>query len=225
MKMKKYLKIIGISLVLGLFGHGARAQYYAIANQLPNLITPALSGGLNYKGYVEASYLKGLGNKKLDIINVSTSQGFKYRDWLFMGVGIGVDVAMSHPNNNFVPTDRPNQFLNNGIKTGVMIPLFTDFRFNIGNQSKTSFYADLKLGASFLVGNRYLEVGDGYLSSQQYFYLKPSVGVRIPVNPKNSKQAFNVGVTYQLLTSNYWYNDWSRGITINALGVTAAYEW
>lgn len=223
--MKKYLKILCLAVLMAIASFSARAQYYAIANQLPNMITPALRGGMNYKGYVEASYLRGLGNKKIDIINVSTSQGFKYRDWFFMGVGLGVDIALSHPNEGFKPTDQPNQFYNNSVKTGVMIPLFTDFRFNFGNQASTSFYADVKLGASFLVGNRYLEVGDGYLSSQQYFYLKPSVGVRVPVNPKNSKQAFNVGITYQLLTSNYWYNNWSSGISINALGVTAGYEW
>lgn len=221
--MRKYLKVLLVNVFLLSIAFGVKAQYYSIANQLPGLIRPALSGSFNYKGYVEASYLTGLGNKKIDIVDISTSQGFKYSNWLYMGVGLGVDIAMAHQNDNGI-WNSPNDFYNKGVKTGVMIPLFTDFRFNFGNQSKASFFADVKLGASFLVGNNYIEVGDGYLTSQQYFYLKPSLGVRIPVNKNNSKQAFNVGVTYQLLTSNYWYNSY-RSVTINALGVVAAYEW
>ena len=223
--MKKYLKIACLSLTLLTIGFPMKAQFYSIANQLPNMITPALSGAFNYKGYVEASYLTGLGNKKIDIVDISTSQGFKYSNWLYMGVGLGVDIAMGRTEGKLENDYNQSPYYQNLTKTGVMVPVFTDFRFNLGNESKASFFADVKLGASFLMGNNYLEAGDGYLTSRQYFYLKPSLGVRIPTNSKNPKQAFNVGVTYQLLTSNYWYYYGNGSATINALGVVAAYEW
>lgn len=217
--MKKYL----ISLLLGVTAivtpQTSKAQFYQIANQLPSLISPALSGSFNYKGFVEASYLAGLGNVSSDFVGISTSQGFKYRSWFFMGVGIGVDVAMSHT--------KEGAYKPSGMgftSTAVMVPVFTDFRFNIGNQTKASFYADLKLGASFLMGNKYLAINNGYLSNRQYFYFKPSVGVRIPLG-SSGKQGMNVGVVYQLLTSNYWYNNYNSNPTLNSLGVMVGFDW
>ena len=50
------------------------------------------------------------------------------------------------------------------------------------------------------------------------------MGVRIPVSKNNPKQAFDIGVTYKLLTSNYW-SRWQRNVTLNSIGVTAAFEW
>lgn len=214
--MKKYLKQLLIVAILSVPAT-AGAQFYQIANQIPNMLSPALSGSLNYKGYVEASYLAGLGSDKVSFAGLSTSQGFKYRNWFFMGVGLGVDVAMGNAGETYYYP--PNSGYE---KTGVMVPVFTDFRFNIGNQAKSSFYADVKLGASFLMGNNYLLVGDSYLTNREYFYLRPSVGVRIPLKSNSGKMAVNVGVTYQLLTANYY----SRGSsTVNALGGTIGLEW
>lgn len=223
--MKKYLK--HFLLIAFLFcGYSiSNAQFYQIANQLPGLIRPALAGGLNYKGYLDVSYLKGLGSRQVDFVNISTSQGFKYRDWFYMGVGIGVDIAMSHTNDNFGsgPSYPGSNWAKGYRTTGVMIPIFTDFRFNIGNQQKASFYIDARLGASFLMGDKFLAVADGYITNREYFYLKPSVGASIPLKA-GSKQAIDVGVTYQLLTSNYWYN-YGGNTTLNALGATVAFEW
>lgn len=224
--MKKlYSILLTIAFAMGICVPSARAQYYEIANQIPQLITPALLGGMRYKGFAEAKYIKGIGNHNVDFLGFSTSQGLKYADWFFMGVGIGVDVVFSHANNNVdwagVPAFDQGY---NTTTTGVMLPLFTDFRFNLGNQQKASFFIDLKLGCSFLVGKDYLRVDNGYLSSQEYFYLRPSLGVKIPVNKENLKQAVNVGVSYQLLTSNYW-NSYYSDVTLNGLGVDVSFEW
>lgn len=225
--MKKYTCII-LTAILSVIGCGkASAQFYEIANQLPQLIQPALVGGFNYKGFVEAKYIKGIGNYNADFLGVSTSQGFKYSNWFFMGVGIGVDVVFSNSDDDgaaLARTSAPGYDNRNIISTGVMIPIFTDFRFNIGNTTGPSFFADIKLGCSFLCSNSYLRIGNGYLSSQQYFYLRPSLGVRIPVNKQNTKQAVNIGASYQLLTSNYW-NSYYSNITVNGLGVDVSYEW
>lgn len=225
--MKNLLRSVIIIAASVLGCSAASAQYYEIANQLPGLIRPALTGGLNYKGYVDANYIKGLGDRNVDFLGVSTSQGFKYADWFFMGVGIGVDVVFSHTDEDYGDwgnVDAPGLEEHGTTSTGVMIPLFTDFRFNIGKTTSASFFIDLKVGCSFLVGRDYLSVDNGYLTSQQYFLLRPTLGVRIPVNKEKPSRAFNVGITYQLLTSNYW-SRWNQNVTLNGLGANISYEW
>lgn len=224
--MKKTLLSTLAALIVSIFSaNTAAAQFYEIANQLPGLIQPALSGSMNYKGYVEAHYLKGVGTYNADFVGGSTSQGFQYKSWFFMGVGIGVDGLLSHVTSTPDYGDiSPDYTYENSRSSAVMVPIFTDFRFTIGNQQKIGLYIDLKVGCSFLTGKDYVRVNNGYLTSQQYFYLRPSLGLRIPTNSKNEKQAVTVGINYQLLTSNYW-NRWSNDITLNSIGVALAYEW
>lgn len=107
-----------------------------------------------------------------------------------------------------------------------MIPVFSNFRFNIGDQSSVSAFIDLKIGAAWLIGTPYLRLHDAYVTNSTRFYCKPTVGVRIPVNARNSNQAFNIGLTYQLLTADDDYY-WSPGgnVTLNSFGVTLGYEW
>lgn len=226
MRISRPAIISSLTALLLLLPMKAEAQYYEIANQAVNMLRPALSGSLNYKGFISAGYLKGIGQYNADVLNFSTSQGFTYSSWFYMGVGAGVDVLFSHTDNDFGNWTNPDPeyTLHGSTATGCMIPLFTDFRFNIGKPQSAAFYIDVKVGCSFLVGKDYLRVNDGFITSQQYFYLRPSLGVRIPTNSKNTKQAFDIGVDYQLLTSNYW-NSWNRNVTLNALGVNIAYEW
>ena len=216
-----------IVALLALAGTGtASAQLYEIANQLPSLISPALSGSLNYKGFIEAGYSKTLGHYDADFLEISTSQGFRYSNWFYMGVGIGADILFSHKNDNWGNWDRSSGFNINhsATTTAVMLPLFTDFRFNIGGETGASFFIDLKVGCSFLLSNKYISIGNGYLTNQEYFYLRPTIGIRIPTNSKNPKQAVDLGINYKLLTSNYW-NSWNRNVTLNGIGASIAYEW
>ena len=225
--MKKYLVALAILCTLMLTSTNVSAQYYQIANQLTGLIRPALTGGLNYKGYADVSCLKGVGPRQVDFVSISTSQGFNYRSWFYMGVGLGVDIAMAHTNDGF-GNDKPphnNNWNHDYNRTGIMVPVFTDFRFNPGPRTNTSFYIDARIGAAFLMGSDYLAVADGFITNREYFYLKPSAGVRIPVN-SSGKQAVDIGVTYQLLTGNYWYDSSSPyNVTLSSLGATVAFEW
>ncbi|MDE6395348.1 MAG: hypothetical protein K2K77_08405 [Duncaniella sp.] len=210
----------------------ARAQLYEIANQLPSLLSPALSGGVNYKGFVELSGTAGVGENRVNFVGLSTSQGFKYSSWFYMGAGIGVEAAMSQGTDPrpIEPRSAQYGFFNgpqyaNSSTTRVMVPVFSDFRFDLGNQSSMSAFLDLKLGAAWIMGSRYLRVQDGYVSNGAQFYLKPTIGVRIPVSQRTSRTAFSIGVSYQLLTSdnNYYWN--SGSATLNNFGVTLSYEW
>lgn len=216
-----------LALVLG--GSSASAQYYEIANQIPNLISPILSGSFNYKGFVDVGYSRTLGNYDANFLEISTSQGFRYSDWFYMGVGLGLDVLFAEKNDQWGDGWNNNpgsdfDYNHSSTTTACMMPLFTDFRVNLGGATSTSFFIDLKIGCSFLLSDHYIAIGNGYLTNQEYFYLRPSIGVRIPTNSSNPKQAFDIGISYKLLTSNYW-NRWSRDITLNSLGATIAYEW
>lgn len=218
--------IIMIALSM-LTANNASAQLYEIANRIPSLISPALSGSFNYKGFVEAGYSKTLGHYDADFLEISTSQGFRYSNWFYMGVGIGADILFSHKNdewgNNWNDV-KGFDTRHSSTTTAVMLPLFTDFRFNIGGDTGSSFFIDIKVGCSFLLSDKYISIGNGYLTNQEYFYLRPTIGIRIPTNSSNPKQAVDIGINYKLLTSNYW-NSWSRNITLNGLGVSLAYEW
>jgi len=226
--MKKHFYASGIiAIILSMLSSlSASAQYYEIANRIPSLIQPALSGSGEYKGFIEAGYSKTLCNYDADFLELSTSQGFQYNSWFYMGVGLGVDVLFSHKNDDWGSDwENPSYGSDRGsTTTAAMIPLFTDFRFNIGGNSGASFFIDLNVGCSFLLGNKYISIGDGYLTNQEYFYLRPSIGMRIPTNSRNPKQAVDIGINYRLLTSNYW-NSWSRNITLNSIGVSLAFEW
>ena len=81
--MKRIYRLLLAVVLLGC-STAASAQYYQMANQLTNLISPALSGSFNYKGYVDFSGIAGLGTARANFFGISTVQGFKYADWFFI---------------------------------------------------------------------------------------------------------------------------------------------
>lgn len=219
------IRLTAVFAALILWSFNANAQYWQAANQLQNLITPALSGSGTYRGSVELSGLVGLGSSRLHHVEISTSQGYQYRDWFYMGAGMGVDIVRSEiGDDTYFGASSPDKSKLRNSKTGVMIPVFTDFRFNIAAGQSASVFIDLRLGASWLVGGKYLEVTDGYLTNSANFYLRPSAGVRIPVGDKKSKKAINAGLSYLLLTSgnNYWYADTQA---FSSIGASVSFEW
>lgn len=220
MIMKKIL--FSLLLVFGL-NMAANAQIYDAINTLQSVISPALSGSGRYKGYVEAGYSHTLAKYNGDFIEISTSQGYQYNSWFFMGAGLGVDVLFSHPGTHWGEGTMPPGGRGYA-KTAPMLPLFADFRFLIGNTSNISFFLDLKVGCSFLLTNKNIAIGDGFLTNNEYFFLNPAIGLRMPCNKKNPKQAVDVGVKYKLLTSNYWYN-YNNNITLQAIGAFIGFEW
>ncbi|MDE6754367.1 MAG: hypothetical protein K2J82_07130 [Muribaculaceae bacterium] len=226
--MRKFLQNIGIAgvlpLIMALVPFSGKAQYAQIVDQLPQLLSPALSGSMKYKGFVDATATFGVGNNKANFVGLSTTQGFQYSSWFFMGAGIGIDVAMLNLDANI-----PDQPLAPGMsKTKAMIPLFSDFRFNIGGTGKPSFFIDIKAGAAWLLGGSYLQLNTGALSTRTQFILRPSLGVRIPTNSQKPKQAINIGVTYQLITANNSWGYWGGSgydTTLSSIGATVGYEW
>ena len=218
--MKKKHIVLIIALLMSVVPFRATAQYTSIVNQATNMMQTALMGGMRYRGYVEASYTGGFGNLQADFVGISTVQGVQYADWFFMGAGLGVDLVYSKTDASYNGWfgDRKTR------TSGAMVPIFTDFRFNIGGNQGPSFFIDIKAGGSFLIGKNYLAIENGYINGSEYFKLKPSIGLRVPVGG-NGKRSMNLGLTYQLLTCNYWwYNNTNSG-TLNSLGATVSYQW
>lgn len=203
-----------------------RAQYYELANQLPSLLSPALSGSMNYRGFVQVHGLAGLGQARANFVGISTSQGFQYTNWFFMGVGVGIDAAIGNRDHGTY-SDSQWGYAPEGSDTRVLLPVFSDFRFDIGTGSPTTFFIDAKLGAAWLLGDGYLRLnssGSKLLSNATQFYFQPTVGLRFPVSSTNAKQAMTIGATYQLLTAgNNCYGGYST--TVSALGITVGFEW
>lgn len=216
---KRHLGLL-VAIIMTFLPFSASAQYTSIVNQAANMMQTALMGGMSYRGYVEASYTGGFGRLQADFVGISTVQGVQYADWFFMGAGLGVDLVYS---KSSIPSNEWN-FNRKVTTSGAMVPIFTDFRFNIGGNQGPSFFIDIKAGGSFLIGKNYLAVENGYINGGEYFMLKPSIGLRVPVGA-NGKRAMNLGLTYQLLTCNYWWYNNSDSGTLNSLGATVSYQW
>lgn len=208
-QLKRLILILVISLS---FTGVAKAQFYEIANQIPRLFSPALSGSFKYKGYFEASYLKGLGEERIDFVDISTTQGFRYANWMFMGVGAGVDIMLPSVD-----------FQHHNYDPAIMVPLYADFRFLIGNQSKVGVNIDLRVGAAFTFDS--FPTNNGWITNEECFYLRPSFSVRFPINKNKPKQAINVGFTYQLLISDWSGTYWDNNKDFNSIGATIGFEW
>lgn len=228
MLMKRIIKrITALAGIISMTLCGAQqasAQYWEAANQLTSLISPALSGSGAYKGSVEVMGVAGLGTNKLNQVEIATSQGYQFTSWFYMGAGLGVSVA--HRSGDEMPAYIAPY---TSKETGVMIPIFSDFRFTLPTSTKgaTTMFIDLRLGASWLCGNRPISLNDNYLDSSTNFYFRPAIGVRIPVSTSNSKQAVNIGLAYMLLTGNNgYYGGYSNGNpTLSAIGATLSFEW
>lgn len=239
MKTSRLSKIIGgaVAAAAIVFAPEASAQYTSAANQLVNVLSPILSGSGAYKGSVEVMGVAGIGANRLNHVEISTSQGYQYTPWFYMGAGIGLDLVRSE-------NDIDERYENDGTldpgyyypgsprygkkETGIMLPVFTDFRFDIAfgnNPGSSALFIDLRLGASWLLGNRYMPTENSWLRTNTQFYFRPSIGMRIPTSSQNPKQALNIGFSYLLLTSDNAYN-WSYDSpTFSAIGVGVSFEW
>ncbi len=214
------------AIVIAMSSSNITAQYFEIANQLPSLIQPALSGSLSYKGFVELSGSVGIGTNRATFAGISTTQGFQYADWFYMGVGLGIEVASASQADDHFNDKYYDYTEYSDSKTKAMVPIFTAFRFNIGQKTATSFFLDLKLGAAWLLGDSYLRMNTGAMSNGTQFYFKPTLGLRVPLIANNTRKALNIGLCYQLLTANDNYYRWQSGdVTLSNIGLSISYEW
>lgn len=211
-------KIISIFVFVAL-AFGARAQYYEMSNQLSRMLQPALSGSASYRGFVDLTGLVGFGDNRVNFAGISTTQGFQYNNWFFMGVGMGIDIARGTGDFLCGVWNEPGY-----TDTQAVLPVFSDFRFNAKIGKSSSLFIDLKLGAAWFLGSDYMALHDAVIGHGTQFLLRPTVGFSIPLNKNNPKQAFNVGLTYQLLTSESSYRNYGSP-TLNNFGATLSFQW
>ena len=182
----------------------------------------------SYKGFLEGGYLAGVGSYKVDMVDILTTHGLTFGNKLFMGVGIGATVLLSENTIDWWEkydkheSQRPST-------TSVMIPIYADIRYIFGNGGIQP-YLDFKLGASFLVSDRVLAVGDYYLDSDMTsVYFSPTFGFHIPIGGKGA--GINVGITYNLISQRTYYNNYYDyginydGAILNAIGARVQLEW
>lgn len=223
----KWKKLLVCALAVAGSYVPASAQFGEIVNGLTNVALPAIRGGAGYKGFIEGDYTQGVGAYRTNFATIATSQGYMLTNWCYIGAGVGVDLLWSTVEDGWSDdwaTQNPGYYEHSHTSTAVMIPVFTDFRFIMGDQSDAAFFLNLRFGAAFLCTDSYVQIRDGYLTNKNYFYLQPAIGVRVPVNKTKPRQAIDVGIHYRLMTSNYW-NAWQHNASINGVGLNISYEW
>ncbi|MDE7402306.1 MAG: hypothetical protein K2M87_02710 [Muribaculaceae bacterium] len=209
----------------------AHAELNDVVNGMTNIAfsdAPHPVAYTGYKGYVEANYTQGIGHLSSNFVTAATSQGAMITDNIYIGGGIGIDMMWTTIDAGwgeyFKETDKKWDW-KNSVKTAIMIPVFSDFRFVTRHSStQSSLFLNLRVGCTFLCNDRFVRIGDGLLTSKEFFYLQPSIGVRVPINRTKPRQAFDLGVHYRLMTSRYATN-WQREAAINGLGINISYEW
>lgn len=164
----------------------------------------SFSSGKGYRGFLDFGYTIGIGNfKGLGRLDLSTSHGYQFNPYFFLGAGIG-----------YQHCDKVN--------LGA-IPVFIDSRFNLMKRRITPFLG-LKAGYSFDTGNddRYQLDGPGY-----GFYFVPSVGARLILR-KNLAVNLSVGYTRQVIDyAQYLYNnggDYSDKESWDGISIKAGIE-
>lgn len=121
-----------------------------------------------YRGFVDIGYTVGLGDFDLNRINFSTSHGYQFNPYLFVGIGIGAQYF-----------DDSEEWL---------CPIFADVRCNIIKNTPLIPFIGIKGGYSFYPEDSFEDVGA---------YINPSVGAKYMISSKCAVN-LSVGYTAQL---------------------------
>lgn len=105
-----------------------------------------------YKGFVDFGYTFGIGDYSINRLEITTSHGFQFNPYIFLGGGTGL------------------HYFHESESTAM--PLFADFRVNFKKGSVVPF-AGLKTGYTFMLSDDVEDLG---------FYCAPSVGVKVMMN-------------------------------------------
>lgn len=240
MKKRFFITMFSLIAILLTGGEIATAQYRsrpvpynnrpARQSQTPSVYRDRADNSyMDYKGFIEVGYGAGLGSFRAHQVDILTTHGVSFDDW-FIGVGTGVNLLF--PNNNNLKsnsnwTSSSNRQYVNYQDNAVFIPLYVDFKYNFGDSRITPFI-DLKVGATFLVSENGVYINDGWMENRSSLYLSPTIGFRVPIA---GSAAFNFGVTYNLISQEYYsFNYWDGptyvdGISLNSLGCRLSLEW
>lgn len=132
----------------------------------------------NYKGVVDLGFAAGSGKVGWNRGEVSFVNGFQFTDWLYSGVGVGLQFWQASHN--------------------VSLPFFAAVEATL-NKGTISPFADLRLGYCFDISNKYKRD----LFSASGVYLNPSVGFRWSVQ---RSLALRLSAGYLLQTGKLMQN-------------------
>lgn len=122
---------------------------------------------VGYRGFIDLNYTIGVGDFSIDRMGVSTTHGYQFCPYFFLGAGVGVDYFSK--NEAFsVPffADLRTDILNNTITP------FIDFKIGYSVGDARSLYMSPSIGCRFGCGKN-----SAVLISIGYTYLKPIVTV------------------------------------------------
>lgn len=105
-----------------------------------------------YKGFVDLGYTFGIGDYSINRLEITTSHGFQFNPYIFLGGGTGIHYF--HESQS------------------AAMPLFADFRVNF-KQGPVVPFAGLKMGYTVMLSDDIEDLG---------FYCAPSVGVKFMMN-------------------------------------------
>lgn len=164
-----------------------------------------------YRGFADFGYTVGVGDYEFGRFEVSTTQGYQFNPYFFVGGGVGFHFMQSYETAGMeIALDKRD--------AKVSIPLFADLR---GTFSKRKFapFIDLKAGY-FLTNN------DG-------LYGNISVGCRMTVKRKQAV-SLSVGYTYEKLefetfdrsmnSTSMNYTRSSRKLDCEGISIKIGYE-
>lgn len=101
---------------------------------------------LNYQGDVELGYSIGVGTFDFDRVNIHTSHGIRFNEYLFVGAGTGLDIYTG------------------GGEAGVALPLYLDVKGYLPVAPKLNLFAGVDLGGHIGLSDN---VNGGFLLSPQ----------------------------------------------------------
>ncbi len=148
-----------------------------------------------YKGFVDMGFIADVSDYDGNRVEVSTSHGYQFNNYIFLGGGIAVDYY----------TDRD----------AASFPIFANFRANFVNQ-KVSPFGDFKFG--YTAGD---DLSGGYISAA--LGVRFATGKKSAVNLRLEYvyQEEYLGSYYH--SDNYWYDDYDYN-PISGFGLKIGFE-
>ena len=148
-----------------------------------------------YRGIIDIGYYFGIGNAKLDRINLNIINGYQVNQYFSLGVGIGAHYYMD--------------------ADAVLVPFFADFRANFIN-GPVSPYFSFDVGYSFDTSDNFHGMG---------LLINPTIGVSIKTSIRNEIHAgigYQLQGTQGYYSDYYPY--YSSHINLNAIALKVGFS-
>lgn len=146
-----------------------------------------------YQGEIQAGYAYGSGGSDIDHAGVSMINGIRFNDYLYTGIGVGVDYYYQN-RTSFIS-----------------LPVFVNVKGYLPISGKTSLFASLDCGYSIGLKNEKDTQGDGYgyytyKSQISGFLITPSIGASFKISENkavNLSLCYNTQNIHSKSSSNY----------------------